>query len=590
MNIPNNLLKLPLPEQLRLRRDLLRNKPEVLFPWVRSCTVKVLMVTDGNLDFGIGDFGMSTFVSAMLSETRSYVRFDISLAHLRSDVPDSSVMVGATGITESIKDFRFDNPAHFTDSKYDEVWMFGFEENFWSSSYATRNGNQVAYPNARLSDAELVTLNAHMRRGGGVFATGDHGALGLALCGSVNRVRSMRYWATQIVAGQDEVGMNNARRNDTNQLGDPGSQFSDQSDDIPQPIQPKLYSSWVHVFRRERYPHPLLCGPNGRITVMPDHPHEGECIEPSDLTATFAPDGSEEYPAAVGGGPRVAPEIIAHSQVLAGSRGYHVRLGSKVPTEAHTFGGICAYNGHAAGVGRVVCDSTWHHFVNVNLIGVVEGAFFDDLVPGNSLTKHNGFLSTPSGLAAFAQIKDYFVNIGVWIAPPAKHTCFNNRFWFEAVYRDRVVEASMFRVEAPLEKISLELLHHIGTSARDVIGRMAGQCASLEWVLDWFRPRWPELVDSLDPWPPIPIPDPPPFLPIDRLKLFDTAIGAAVVSIRQQFPYPSKEAFKELDEKLGKVIEKGLEHGLQRGLRQISSDLGAFRKALEAGAERSKLK
>ena len=589
MDSLNDLLKLPLPEQLRLRRDLSRLSPEVFFPWWRPCQVNVLMVTDGGLDFGIGDFGLSTFVSMMINDGRSYVRFNITLAHLRSDVSDAAVMTGAAGIAASIKDFRFDNPAHFTDAKYDEVWLFGIETWFWSGSYSTRNGNHGAYPKDRLSDAELSILNGHMQRGGGVFATGDHGALGRGLCGSVNRVRSMRYWDSHLVFGQDEVGMNNARRNDTNQPGDAGTQFSDQSDDIPQTIHPKLYSSWISFFQRERYPHPVLCGPNGRITVMPDHPHEGECIVPAALTATFAPDGSEEYPAATGGGPRVSPELIAHSNVLAGNTAT-IFSSSKVATQAHTFGSISAYNGHAASVGRVVCDSTWHHFINVNLIGVVEDGRFDDLTPANSITKHDGFMSTVAGQAVLAMIKEYYVNIGTWISPPAKHSCFRSRFWWEAIYRDRVVEASMIRADIPLDKIPLELLHHIGTSARDVIGRMAGQCASIEWILDWFRPHWPELVYMIDPWPPIPHPDPPPYLPIDPIKLFDTAIGAAVVSLRQHFPYPSKEAAQEVGERASKVIQAGLTHGLQRGLQQMSKDLGVFHKSLGAGAERAHLK
>lgn len=44
----------------------------------------------------------------------------------------------------------------------------------------------------------------------------------------------------------------------------------------------------------------------------------------------------------------------------------------------HSFGLVSAYDGHPAGVGRITCDSTWHHFINVNLIGVLAGGDFDD--------------------------------------------------------------------------------------------------------------------------------------------------------------------------------------------------------------------
>jgi hypothetical protein len=583
-----DILTLPVADQIGLRKDLLRTSPELLLPWWRPCATSVLIVTDGGLDFGTGDFGLSTFVSMLINDGRSYVKFSITLAHLRSDVPDVAVMSGATGVARSIKDFHFDNPDHFTAEKYDEVWLFGIEISFWSASYSTRNGNHAAYPQDRLSDAELVTLNAHMRRGGGVFATGDHGALGRALCGSVNRVRSMRYWNSQVVNGQDEVGMSNARRNDTTQPGDAGTQFSDQSDDIPQPIHPKLYSSRISYFRRERYPHPVLCGPGGRITVLPDHPHEGQCIEPAVLTDKFAPDGSDEYPPLAGGGARVAPEVIAHSHVLAGNTAT-LGFSSKAPTQAHTFGAISAYNGHAAGVGRVVCDATWHHFVNVNLIGVVEGGGFDDLTPANSVTKHDGFMSTAAGQAVLQKIKEYYVNIGVWIAPPARHACFRSRFWWHALFADRIVEASLVRPDIALDKVPLDLLEHVGTSARDVIGRMAGQCASIEWIFDWFRVDFPELVREIEPWPPVPWPDPPPYLPVDPLKVFDVAIGAAVISLRQQYPYPSKETL-DVGERAREIIRKGIEHGLARAISQANKDVAVFERNLKAGAERAKLR
>lgn len=586
MNLPPDLLTARLADHVRLRADVFRRHPDIVFPWWRPCPVTVLMVTDGGLDFGLGDFGLSAFVSLMLNDDRSYVRFDITLAHLRSDVTDAQVMKGAPRIVGSIKDFRFDDPAHFTDLKYDEVWLFGIETSFHRASYDHRNTHRAAYPAGRLSDAELRVLNAHMRRGGGVFATGDHGALGRALCGSVNRVRSMRYWDAHVVAGQDEVGMTNARRNDTNQPGDPGSQFSDQSDDVPQPIDLKLYVSRIRYFLRERYPHPLLCGPQGRIEVLPDHPHEGECIEPASLTGTFAPDGSEEYPPASGGGPRVAPEVIATSRVRAGNIAT-LRASSKVATVAHSFGAISAYDGRRAGVGRVVCDATWHHFVNVNLIGLVEGGSFDDLGPGNSPTKHDGFLATPGGRAALGAIKHYFVNIGVWIAPPDRHECFNTRLWWDVVYRDRIMEAALVDPDVALARIPLDVLHHVGTAARDVLGRVAGQCRSLEFVVDVLHPVLPDLVEMIDPWrPTIPRPDPPPFHHVDLLQVLETALGAAVVSLRQRYPYPVQEFDREVEAGAAKAIQEGLVQGAQAGLKQLSKELGDYGKVVKAGLKR----
>lgn len=38
------------------------------------------------------------------------------------------------------------------------------------------------------------------------------------------------------------------------------------------------------------------------------------------------------------------------------------RLASATETQAHRFPLLSTYDGHLAGVGRVVCDPTWHHF------------------------------------------------------------------------------------------------------------------------------------------------------------------------------------------------------------------------------------
>ncbi len=66
------------------RQELFRNQPELLYPWwPKPCTVRVLLLADGGLNFGEGDFGLSTFVSILLNDSRSYVRFSLTLAHRR---------------------------------------------------------------------------------------------------------------------------------------------------------------------------------------------------------------------------------------------------------------------------------------------------------------------------------------------------------------------------------------------------------------------------------------------------------------------------------------------------------------------------
>lgn len=167
---------------LKRRLDLFRT-PELFFPWWRRCTVKVLIVTDGDLNFGEGDFGLSTFVRVLKNEAPSRISFELTLAHIRNR-SDAEMLASEPGIANRIKPFRFDNNAHFTAEMYDQIWLFGIE-----TSYSGMPGRGPF-----LSPGEVNAIHSHMQRGGGVFATGDHGYLGQALCGALPRVRGMRYW------------------------------------------------------------------------------------------------------------------------------------------------------------------------------------------------------------------------------------------------------------------------------------------------------------------------------------------------------------------------------------------------------------
>ena len=574
-----------------LRRATLRSDIAVFYPWWRRCTVNVLLVTDGNLNFGEGDFGLSTLIRTLLDEAPLRVRFRLTLAHLRSSVPSGDMLAVETRIAARLTDFRFDEPSHFQSEQFDEVWMFGIETSFNQAAYATRRANPARYPAGSLGTDELKILSAHMNRGGGVFATGDHGSLGRALCGSITRVRSMRWWDSHPSAsnGLDEVSMTGPRRNDTNRRGhDTGWQFSDQSDDVPQVIDLKLYSTPINLLSNARYPHPLLCGRAGRIDVLPDHPHEGECREPASLTETYAPDGSPEYPFATGSTTaRTAPEVIAWARVPSGNAGRFVHPNGytdKEPTIAHSFPVISAYDGHRAGVGRVVCDSTWHHFVNVNLIGVLEGGFFDefDTSPGEHASKHNGFLSSAAGGAVLDRIRNYFTNIGVWTAPPARHACFHQGYWWDLVFNDRIMEAALTDPQTALERIPVGTLWSIGVHARDVFARRASQCQSRQWLIDWLIPVMPELRPWIDPWDPAfdPVKAPRTLPMLDPMPLADVALGAALVALRQAMPYPPEKLTEEHDKLAGEVIGKAVRLGLKSALADYQTQTKTLAKAL----------
>jgi hypothetical protein len=370
----------------------------------------------------------------------------------------------------------------------------------------------------------------------------------------------------------DQVSMDGPVRNDTNRVGrDAGTQFDDQSDDVPQEIQPTLYRSRVSPWLEARYPHPLLCGRTGVIRVLPDHPHEGECVEPTDLTATYPFDGTPEYPPATGGGP-IPPEVIAKSSVPAGNTATQTFPGgttAKDATQAHSFGAICAYDGHRAGIGRVVTDATWHHFVNVNLVG--------EVAEPEASVKGRGFLASSEGEAHFENVKAYYRNIAVWISPASSHTCFRRKLFWGLLYQHRVMEAVLATPELSIERANVSLYYQIGSHARDVLGKSATRCQSLRFVIDLLWPEIPELIPEIDPWiPPLPEPDPPTPPWVDPTPLLSVALGGALVALREAFPYPSVDITDEVDERADELIERGAAIALREGRRSFEETLGRF--------------
>ncbi len=296
---------------------------------------------------------------------------------------------------------------------------------------------------------------------------------------------------------------------------------------------------------------------------------------PSNLKETYPLDNSREYPVDANGNP-LSPEIIAWSRVIAGTTS-----GNKAPASGQRFGAVSAYDGHRVNVGRVICDSTWHHFVNVNLIGILEGGFFSgDLnIPGVDPAKHTGFLASAAGREALAKIAEYYVNVAVWIASPGHHRCFLRGGLIITTYRERVVESSVISPEVSIETIDLKELRYIGIHARDVLGHSASQCQTLQWIITWLVDIWPEIPRYIDPWPPGPWPfKEKPLLPVfDFMHIIDIALGAAILAMRQVMPYPEGKHNNKLQKKLDDAAMNGARTGLTRALEYMDDNLITLR-------------
>lgn len=523
--------------------------------WWYRCHLKILIVADNFLFFDDSDFGLSAFVQSLKDRSTSSHPMTVDLAHRGN--PSASRLNGAT------PNFTFD----YDDlKKYHQVWIF-------AADYPSRDVSQGRAPAAPIGDDERQAIRRYMDEGGGVFATGDHEDLGVTVGGYIPRVRSMRRWffgepdpAPQGEARAPDGG--NASRHDTNREGlDAGWEFNDQSDVIPQPIIPKTYiriSSGGMLRVPVRVPHPILCGSKGTIKVLPDHPHEGECEVPADINTNYSigADTFEEYPTDADGN-RVSPEVIADATILAGAQ-----TSTKPPTPAGRFGVIGAYDGHRAGVGRIVVDATWHHFININLVGDRKLGAPDPAIP-----KSMGFLHTPAGQAAYAKIKEYFYNISRWLSPNVFRRCVFQRVVWETVNNPAFMQQTNLRDRLVT-----------GGALLDGLRVRLGKCESLAFVLEEvyenFRLDW-RVIRDMDPFGPRgPQPDPAPFATdADQSMLIILgAIAEQMLAIKVDEPH---ELVRRTADKQGRVpkLEKAMSEGIKRGLHYVRDALEQEAKA-----------
>lgn len=523
----------------RLRFDAIDRGDLVISPFLAPCRIKILMVADGtnggfvNVTYGRLYFSLSALCDLLEHSPDWWVRYDLTKMHRQTDP------LGAA----DRNNFRFTD-ADFNIDDYDQIWFFGARQNV--------NDSQ------RLSDAELAIVARWMdEKRGGVFAVGDHADLGASLCGRIPRVSTMRKWSP----AQSPPNATGPNRHDTLIKGhDNFYNFNDESDDIPMKVRVRRYPLWpTSAFQRRWAPHPVLCGKKGVIDVLPDHPHEGEVIEPTNATATFG-FGSyvnkPEYPEV--NGHREMPQIIAwarvqgdHTNGLGGQPGTDRNKGA---ANAKEFGAVGAYDGHEANVGRVVVDSTWHHWMDVNLIGRPRTGDPIDPVPDDD-PKAFGFEYTPQGREAYGRIKEYFLNVAKWLAAPAKQNCMFKRATWGIVIRYPLAE--QLNPKLPLWEL--------GSYARDAIGRRASLCTLYSWILPHF-PEWRQVLPKDVRL----VPDPTQELVTPSWEAFEAYVLGGATRKMLEFAYTLGEKGGEADER---QVADAMAEGMKLGAESFSKDL-----------------
>lgn len=564
-----------------------RFRPELIEALFRPCRPRVLILVDGLSYRANHSFGLWRFLHAISQDAGVTNKRLLTLAHRSNDfaLPDPDTVTIGTDTYAVKTNFRFDtaSPA-MTPANYDQVWIFAIGSGSFS-----------------LSNAEVGVLSEFMNGGGGVFATGDHAALGRALCGSLPRIRRMREWRDAASGGVPmgtEADANIAvNRIDT--VTDPGADgrfdFEDQSDTIPQRIYPNYRvndtdglggSSW------EARIHPLLrlpgaqlvrssqttssggvtTTPNMRFTqdidVLPDHPHESQCYEVTagtvlnDAYNLSGQNFQEWRPSVANPAQRVGAEIVAY----AVSGGRSVLNGVwKPPVKPRMFGVISAYDGRLAQPypgktqrpGRIVCDSTWHHYVNVNLDGT--GA-----APRQGLGSWSGGTPgagtfTPS--AALQKIFAYYRNILSWLQPANRTFC---RLWLDLVairFRPEIFEELL---DAPRLTNWRDLVG-LGRDSARLLAYAHGEEAATDMVAGFLRSE-PELQEVGDAIAGSDIAR----TVINRDDIVHGVLGAMLVRVATLLPEQADE----------KVATEVLAKGPQPHLKTIRSDVW---RAIELG-------
>jgi len=395
---------------------------------------RVLIVLDGGYRFtrsatpaGVPDFTYETLVNALTGAGMT-----VTKAHLGLD----------SSATPDFQSFRFDAlPAGFSLNDIDVIWLIGLN----GLSAQGLGGTTGA-----LSDAQISVIANFMDAGGGVFATGDHYSLGAEMCGKIPRVRAMRCWYGEGDPAASHMPPDFPRnfppltvdradttrsRSESNYTEFPGPfiWFENQSDSKPQPITPSTAIA-----------HPILRRAGSNITVYPDHMHEGQTLDEVQLDAIsydyaqnspFGDTSQAEFRELAG--TRAKPKVIATGQTEENasrkassptgnfSFGDFGLPGADAISSLKTVNTLSTYDGRVVGVGRIVTGSTFHHYVDINLIGdsgIVTTAPPPPSPPLNPVArvgadaqKDHGFNDNP---AVFDDIKAVYVNITNWLARP----------------------------------------------------------------------------------------------------------------------------------------------------------------------------
>lgn len=424
-------------------------------------------------DFDADWFGVSHLYATLKGSTTP--TFEVHRAHRRGATFTSASLgnqnpffdhENCAANLDIAGDFVFAMPKHPTGqvtadlSQYDVLWLIGDEgKNGGSLGVALPGpGNTEVWVDTEITDDEKIAISNFMASGGGVFSTGDHDAIGRFMCGYLPRVRVMRRWyeydegdgggSTVAIGNGQKVALNWSSswlqpgftdRNDTlmPDQTDGLFYFTNQSDQTPQTLR----DAAGNQFTATTDVHALLRDRNGDVIVhFPDHMHEGVATDFTTLMPAgqkFSPNVSPGVPYALTfngdvagqvsfpefpspGGYQPEPEVIAYTSDSGHETfldGYEAVGGETASQPKTATGAVSVYDGRGAGVGRIVTGSTFHHYLDKNLIG-------DPRTVETYATAGHGPTGSDTGfqdLPVLTSIGDYYINTVTWLARPSQN-------------------------------------------------------------------------------------------------------------------------------------------------------------------------
>jgi len=528
-------------------------------------TVKILIVVDGSVGYSEnGGFGVGRLIKLLREEKLGCYKFEVDIADRSGARPE-----GVDVITENPNagdyqaryvGFSFDSKIkdEYVLNRYHEVLLFGFAPDNEEGSDSRITSNTW-----HSHDDELEVLHQWMNEGGGVFATGDHDYLGASMCHRIPRVGTMREWTNDdgvpSQRGENRLDTNQPA-NDQQEDGTEMIPIRVEEDENPQKIDWITNRSYRMGFRTFNSPHEILCHPElGPINVMPDHPHEGRCVdnerilERLDKKVRFGKMEADEYPRYGINHPR--PKIIAYGNVTA--RSNHERKGR---VNSARFPMISVYNGRKgtlSDIGRVVVDSTWHHWFNMNIIGIEGGQ-----------NQRN-----------WEKIKRYYLNVASWITPKNMKCNYS--------YLQPFFETDGIR-EINSDSTTLET----GFVFRNGLSKILGPCSVTTDVLEWIyvlEPKLYQLYENHEFNPDDPKFDPlgPYCLSCPPLEILEAYIFGSIFRILEPIVRELNRAIKDpkrdftlSHEKLNDLLLEGAKKGIELFLEEVYKGIDEVERTL----------